>query len=108
MTKVNAKIISDIIEHNKMICNKEDLATLVFFRPNSVRLSYTGYTMLKKIYSEHKFPLQPLSNMQLIQLYRTSTYPYYIGGEYISLFDGEDAFAIKLFGSIEDWLDAGT
>jgi len=48
-----------------------------------------------------------LSNADLIQLYRTTRYPYYINGTHIVMFDGEEAFAVSLYGGIKEWLNNG-
>jgi len=104
MDELIAKIVDDIITNGNPK-SKEQLKNIVFFRPPSIRLSYTGYVILKKIYAVHKFPLTNLSNQDLINLYRQSKYPYYIGGTQIAMFDGEEAFAIVLSGGMREWLD---
>jgi len=105
MNNVASRITDEIIKHNNINCKSDDLAPIIFFRPGTVRLTYKGYLELKKIYTEHSFPKDKLTSKQLIALYRNSVYPYYIGGKKLSLFDGEDAFAVTLHGSIEGWLD---
>lgn len=105
MTRVITKVVDDIVEYHKLIAKKSDVEAIVFFRPGNVRLSFTGYKLLKKIYTEHKFPIQSLTNQHLVQLYRVSNYPYYLSGKYLCIFDGEEAFAIKLIGDVKDWLE---
>jgi len=106
MNSVATKITNEIIKYNSINCKAEKLAPVIFFRPGTVRLTYKGYVILKKIYTEYSFPKDELTSKQLIALYRNSAYPYYIGSRKLSLFDGEDAFAVKMYGSIEEWLDS--
>jgi len=105
MNKVVDRIIEDVRSHFNLGHNKAGLQEVLFFRPHSVRLTYTGYLKVRKIYTEHQFPVINFNNGDLIKLYRSSIYPYYIGGKTLSLFDGEDAFAIKLYGGLRGWLD---
>lgn len=107
MTSLICKIIDDIVAHNNIICKEEKkvLEHVIFYRPPSIRLSYKGYLVLRKMYDEHKFPLSTLSNQDLVNLYNHSKYPYYIGGSHIIMFDGEEAFAVILSGGIKEWLD---
>ena len=105
MDDLICKILDDIANNSRASINKDELKTAVFFRPPSIRLTYTGYVILRKLYDEHTFPLVNISNQDLINLYRHSHYPYYIGGTKIAIFDGEEAFAIILQGGMREWLD---
>lgn len=80
----------------------------VFKHPAGNRLTFDGLTILTKIYDSYDFNIHSgnLSTRQLISLSREMKFPYYIAKSRLVLFNGEDAFLLKIYcDNVAEWLD---
>lgn len=76
----------------------EDLATLVFARPNSIRLTYTGSLLLGKVIKcykfEHSMPMNANTYINIDKL----KFPFYINAVTFISFSEEESFLLSLHG----------
>jgi hypothetical protein len=112
MNKIREKIVDTIYENNKGKFDRKDVENLVFLRPDTIRLRYHGFMLLKRLFDTYTFPIDPehpkpaLYARDLLHLHREMKFPYYISKTDIHLFSEQDAFIIKIYGNIRTWLDS--
>ncbi len=94
------KLLSDIDR------NKLDLA--LFQSHTSLRLTRTGYLLLKTVYTSEKFALnEKLTGRELLTLKNDVGWPYFlpVDNTYIVLFTIKESFYLKLQGgNVKKWL----
>lgn len=112
MNKIRERIIDEIYEHNKHKFERKEVADIIFLRPDTIRLRYQGFMLLKRLFSVYSFPIDVTGNKptlvakDLMYLHREMKFPYYISKTEIHLFSEKDAFVIKLYGDIRTWLNS--
>jgi hypothetical protein len=83
----------------------EQLDEQMFVMRGNLRLSFSGFIMLKKIFTAHSFEiLKPLKAKHMMAL-STLEYPYYHTPKRLILFSTSDSLILKLSGGTEQFLD---
>lgn len=77
----------------------------VFYHENSLRLSYTGFVAMSKIFTAYQFPAPYKMIAKHYMALSKMDYPYYITANRLVLFSDSDATVIKLAGSVEHFLE---
>lgn len=107
MTSLKQIILDQIrVENEKYTYHSnEELHGLLFLHRNSLRLSYTGYLILKKVFTAYSFDLGvPLNAGHLIALNKME-YPYFITRNRLILFSEVDATVVTLAGGVDRFLE---
>lgn len=86
---------------------RDEAERLIFFRNNTIRLSYKGNQLLSKVADSYSFEhgMKELKAGHIITITRQFKYPFYLSGKFLVLYSSEDAALIKLYGSVETFLD---
>ena len=86
---------------------KDEAERLIFFRNKTSRLSYKGNQLLSKVADSYSFEhgMKDIKAGHIITITRQFKYPFYLSGKYLVLYSSEDAALIKLYGSVETFLD---
>jgi len=95
------KLVQESVKANKNFkkLTYDDLEILVFTRPNTMRLTYTGYLLLSKIIKCYKFEhTAPMNANTYINL-NSIKYPFYLNAKTFISFSEEEAFLLSLHGS---------
>lgn len=84
--------------------NDEQLANLMFY-PDSKRLAFPGFLILKNIFTVYSFEI-PVTLKAKHQIGMAKMeYPYFLTKTRLVLFSEMDAMVIKLHGGIEGFLE---
>lgn len=99
---IRSKVVS-ILQENNVKFNPAK----IFFNSESIRLSWYGNKILSEEFENHVF----LCNMntlpsKLFEGFAKLTMPYYVGDKSITIYSNYDAFGIRIYDSIEDYLKA--
>ena len=106
MDKLKLAIFNEIRENFTIHSTKtyDELDELIFYT-GTFRLSYTGFLILKKIFTAYSFPvnseLKAKHQMGMAKL----EYPYFTTAVRLVLFSEMDAMVINLYGSVESFLE---
>lgn len=97
------KSVIDILHSSNVKFNENK----IFFNSDSIRLSWYGNKVLSEEFEHHVF----LCNMntlpsKLFEGFAKLTMPYYVGDKSITIYSNYDAFGIRIYDSIEDYLKA--
>lgn len=83
----------------------EELNKLIFHHPRGLRLSLTGFSKIRKIFTAYSFEIpEGLKSRHRIAL-SVLEYPYFMTPKRLVLFSGSDAMMVKLHGGIEGFLE---
>jgi len=83
----------------------EDLNKLMFQLPDKIRLSYSGFLILKNIFTAYSFEIPETIKTRHQMGMSQMTYPYFFTKKRLILFSEMDAMMIKLHGGIEGFLE---
>lgn len=99
---IRSQVIS-ILNECKVSFNPDKL----FFNNDSIRLSWYGNKVLSEEFEHHVF-LCNMANLpsKLFEGFKKLTMPYYVGDKSITIYSDYDAFGIRIYDSIEDYLKA--
>jgi len=86
--------------------DKDELNTLIFHYPTSMRLSLTGFIVIKSIFTAYSFEMPiEIKTKHRIAMSKFE-YPYFFTTSRLILFSEMDASMIKLYGGVENLLEA--
>lgn len=83
----------------------EELNNLIFHHPDGLRLSLTGFRVIKKIFTAYSFELPNTIKSRHQFGLGQMTYPYYLTSKRLVLFSEMDAMVIKLHGGVQGFLE---
>ena len=83
----------------------EELNNLIFHHPAGLRLSLTGFRIIKKIFTAYSFELPNTIKSRHHLGMGQMTYPYYLTSKRLVLFSEMDAMVIKLHGGVQGFLE---
>jgi hypothetical protein len=107
MDPLKVAIFEEVRKHHDQAAdlNDDQLNTLFFTQAAGLRLTYTGFLVLKNIFTVYSFEL-PITIKAKHQIGMSKmTYPYFFTKKRLILFSDMDAMTIKLFGGIEPFLE---
>ena len=85
--------------------NDEEMNNLVFHHPDGLRLSLTGFRIIRKIFTAYSFEIPKTIKCKHHFSMGKMTYPYYMTTKRLVLFSEMDAMTVKLTGGIERFLE---
>jgi hypothetical protein len=83
----------------------DQLNKLIFHHPNGLRLSLSGFVIIKAIFTAYSFEIPVTLKSKHQRGMSTFTYPYFLTNKRLILFSDMDAMTVKLCGGIEQFLD---
>ena len=100
-------IFNEILESSD-VDTDEELDHKIFQSPSSLRLRWSGFVVLRKVYTYEEFPLdENLTGRELMTLKNYVQWPYFLPTNHSSLylFTIKQSFVLKLQGSdVKRWL----
>ncbi len=85
--------------------SNDQLNNEIFHSPNSLRLSFQGFLILKNIFTVYSFEMDiTLTAKHFIGMSKME-FPYYITSKRLVLFSEIDTMVIKLHGGIKGFLE---
>lgn len=107
MSDLKSSIFNEIRKkHDKSAEHSdEQLNQLVFHSPQSLRLSFPGFLILKNIFTVYSFEVPPTLKAKHHIGMAKMEYPYYLTSKRLVLFSEMDAVMIKLHGGIDGFLE---
>lgn len=79
----------------------------IFFNNSTIRLSWYGNKVLSEQFDHHLFQCNMAAlPSKLFEGFTQMTMPYYVGDKSITVYSDYDAFGIRIYDSIEDYLNA--
>jgi dGTP triphosphohydrolase len=85
--------------------NDDELNQLVFHHKDGLRLSLTGFMIIKKIFTAYSFSMPATIKSKHLFGLSKMEYPYFVTRRRLVLFSDMDAMVIKLAGGIEQFLE---
>jgi hypothetical protein len=83
----------------------EQLDQVIFRSPKGLRLTYSGFLILKNIFTVYSFEMDiSLTAKHQIGM-NTLSYPYFMTAKRLMLFSEMDAMVVKLCGGIKQFLE---
>lgn len=83
----------------------EQLNNILFHHPDGLRLSLTGFRVVKNIFTAYSFPLPDTIKSKHQRSLGKLEYPYFLTSKRLILFSEMDAMVIKLHGGVQGFLD---
>lgn len=83
----------------------EQLDSLIFHNRSGLRLSYSGFTILKNIFTVYSFEIPVTIKSKHRYAMSKMEYPYFFTSKKLMLFSELDAMVIKLHGGIDKFLE---
>jgi hypothetical protein len=81
------------------------LNKLLFHHPDGLRLSFTGFKNIKKIFTAYSFEMPETLKARHRQGMSKMEYPYFFTSRRLILFSEMDAVVVKLAGGVEAFLE---
>jgi len=107
MLALKKTIFNEIKNNHAKSANYSDeqLDDLIFHHRTGLRLSYSGFIILKNIFTVYSFEIPP--NIKTKHRFGMSKmeYPYFFTRSRLILFSEMDAMTVKLSGGIEQFLE---
>jgi hypothetical protein len=85
--------------------NDDEMNLVNFHWSDSLRLSLTGFILVKKLFTAYSFKIPKDMKSRHRQAMSKMEYPYFLTGSRLILFSEMDAMIIKLHGGIEGFLE---
>jgi len=107
MTTLKEAIFAEVRKYKPELVELTDdqLDASLFYHTHSLRLNYSGFILLRKIFTVYSFEIpltiKPKHRYGLSKM----TYPYFFTRSRLMLFSESDALMIKLQGGIERFLE---
>lgn len=83
----------------------EQLDKLIFRHPDGLRLSLSGFIIIKNIFTAYSFEIPVTLKSRHQRGMASMSYPYFLTAKRLVLFSEMDAMVIKLSGGIEQFLE---
>lgn len=88
-------------------CNKPFNKDKIFLNDTNIRLSWYGNKVMSEEFDNHVFQCNMSAvPSKLYEGFCKMTMPYYVGDQSITVYSDFDAFGIRIYDSIEDYLKA--
>jgi len=84
----------------------EQLNNVLFHHPDGLRLSLTGFRIVKNIFTAYSFELPDTIKSKHQRSLGKLEYPYFLTKSRLILFSEMDAAVIKLHGGVQSFLEA--
>ena len=100
-------LVEELVKVTPTLQTKElpEVNTLVFRNADILRLTYTGYVIMRGQFAAYSFEIaRPMKSRSLAALSKLS-YPYFIAGKRLVVFSEMDAAMITLAGDVETFLE---
>lgn len=81
------------------------LNKLIFHHPDGLRLSLAGFVIVKSIFTAYSFAMPDTLKSKHQRGLSKLEFPYFITAKRLVLFSDMDAMTIKLYGSVEGFLE---
>ena len=107
MDQLKIEIFAEVRKHHLEAAelNDEKMNTLFFTQAAGLRLTYSGFIILKNIFTVYSFEI-PITIKAKHQIGMSKmTFPYFFTRKRLILFSDIDATMIKLQGGIEPFLE---
>jgi hypothetical protein len=107
MTSLKEAIFAEVRKYKPELAELtyEQLDSSLFYHNHTLRLNYTGFVLLRKIFTVYSFEIpitiKPKHRYGLSKM----SYPYFFTKSRLILFSESDALMIKLQGGIERFLE---
>lgn len=85
--------------------DNNQLNKLLFHHPDGLRLSLTGFRIIKKIFTAYSFELPDTLKSRHKRAMSRMEYPYFFTPTRLILFSAMDSMVVKLAGGIEQFLE---
>lgn len=107
MNTLKKTIFNELRIKNEELCNNTDdqLDTLIFHHRSGLRLSYSGFLLLKNVFKVYSFEIPATIKTKHWYGLSKMEYPYFFTKKRLILFSEMDAAVIKLHGGIEQFLE---
>lgn len=107
MDSLKIAIFNQVREHHdkSKTLSDEELSQLIFHHSSGLRLSFTGFVILKNIFTVYSFEIDcELKSRHFIGMSKME-FPYYMTKRRLILFSEMDSMVIKLHGGIKGFLE---
>ena len=107
MTPLKNAIFAEVRKnHDKAnALNDDQLNKLLFHHPDGLRLSLTGFIVIKNIFTAYSFEIPETIKTKHHFGMSKMEYPYFLTTKRLVLFSEMDAMIIKIHGGIEGFLE---
>jgi dGTP triphosphohydrolase len=107
MLPLKAAIFTEVRSKHETAASLDDnqLNKLLFHHPDGVRLSLTGFIIVKSIFTVYSFELPDTIKSRHQRAMSKIDYPYFVTKKRLILFSESDAITIKLCGDVERFLE---
>jgi hypothetical protein len=107
MSPLKKAIFAEVrkIHEDYQILDDDEVNKLVFHHPDGLRLSLTGFVIIKKIFTAYSFELPSTIKSRHHFGMSKMEYPYFLTSKRLVLFSEMDAAVIKIHGGIEGFLE---
>lgn len=106
MNSIKQSIFKEIRKTNTEISLSDDeMNKLFFYTPESLRLSLSGFVVVKNIFKVYSFIIPDDIKSKHYKSLSKFEYPYYLSSKKLILFSELDAMCITLQGGIKQFLD---
>ncbi len=85
--------------------NDDQLNKLIFHHPTGLRLSLTGFRIIKGIFTAYSFQIPVTLKSRHQRGMSSLIYPYFLTAKRLVLFSDMDAMTVKLCGGVEPFLE---
>ena len=107
MLQIKELIFAEIRKTHEESAQLDDtqLNNLSFHHPDGLRLTLTGFRIIKNIFTAYSFEIPETLKSRHRRGMSKMTYPYFFTTRRLVLFSDTDAMVIKLSGGIEAFLE---
>lgn len=107
MQPIKISLFAEIRKNNAEYEESDDdqLNAYFFYHPQNLRLSLTGFIIVKKTFTAYSFELPSTTKTKHRQALSHLEYPYFLTNKRLVLFSEMDAMMIKLSGGVENFLE---
>ena len=107
MVPLKVAIFNEVRKQHEKSANlsDEELNQIIFHHPTGLRLTYSGFLILKNIFTVYSFEMDTTLTAKHHIGMSVMEYPYYINPKRLILFSEMDAMVIKLQGGIKGFLE---
>jgi len=107
MTPLKLAIFEEVRKQNAEAAelNDEQLHQRIFHHRDGLRLTYSGFLILKRIFTVYSFEIPETIKARHHAGMANMEYPYFFTSRRLILFSEMDAMTVKLCGGIEQFLE---
>jgi hypothetical protein len=107
MSPLKLAIFKEVRNQNETLVSlsDEDLNKLIFHHVSGLRLSLSGFIIIKKIFTAYSFEIPVTLKTKHRYGMSKMEYPYFFTPKRLILFSEMDAMVVKIHGGIEGFLE---